>query len=121
MRDKLGGTTVYKPANVLIEHLGSDTPKLTDQKDGVTHTVICDYVAASDIYHLSRALIAYYEDNMEELMDSYSQNCLQRVWKVGRFSWWLTTIMHRFPDQNIFDRGIQLAELDYLTGPNAAQ
>ena len=50
MRDKLGGTTVYKPANVLIEHLGSDTPKLTDQKDGVTHTVICDYVAEELIY-----------------------------------------------------------------------
>ena len=54
-------------------------------------------------------------------MGSYSQNCLHRVCKVGSFSWWLTTIMHRFPDQNSFDRGIQLAELDYLTGPDAAQ
>jgi len=266
-REKLGGTTVYEAENVQIEDLDTETPKLTYQKDGITHTVICDYVAgcdgyhgvsrrtmpenvlkehervypfgwlgilsdtrpvaeeliyanhwrgfalcsmrsmtrsryyiqcafdenleewtddrfwdelrvrlpqsaaesiemgpsieksiaplrsfvaepmrhkrlflagdaahivpptgakglnlaASDIYYLSRALIAYYKDNTEELMDSYSENCLRRVWKAERFSWWFTTIMHRFPDQNSFDRGVQLAELDYLTGSDAAQ
>ena len=54
-------------------------------------------------------------------MDRYSENCLRRVWKAERFSWWMTTILHRFPDQSTFDRGIQLAELDYLTSSESAQ
>lgn len=78
-------------------------------------------LAASDIYHLSRALIGFYQDGRTDLMDRYSENCLRRVWKAERFSWWMTTIMHRFPDQSTFDRGIQLAELDYLASSEAAQ
>ena len=54
-------------------------------------------------------------------MDGYSQTCLRRVWQAERFSWWLSTILHRFPDQSSFDRGIQLAELDYMTISDAAQ
>ncbi len=54
-------------------------------------------------------------------MDRYSENCLRRVWKAERFSWWMTTILHRFPDQSTCDRGIQLAELDYLTSSASAQ
>ena len=74
MRDKLGGTTVYKPANVLIEHLGSDTPKLTDQKDGVTHTVICDYVVGFDGYHgVSRRIM--------------TENVLKEHERVYPFGW----------------------------------
>lgn len=79
-------------------------------------------LAASDIHYLSRALIAYYkEGGSTALIDSYSADCLKRVWKAERFSWWMTTTLHRFPDQNSFDRGMQLAELDYLFDSEAAQ
>ena len=78
-------------------------------------------LAASDIYYLSRALIGFYQDGRTDLMAQYSEACLRRVWKAERFSWWMTTILHRFPDQSTFDRGIQLAELDYLTSSESAQ
>ncbi len=78
-------------------------------------------LAASDIYYLSRALVAFYEENREDLMNTYSESCLRRVWKAERFSWWLSTVLHRFPDQSSFDRGIQLAELEYLSESEAAQ
>ncbi|MBT4674104.1 MAG: 4-hydroxybenzoate 3-monooxygenase [Rhodospirillaceae bacterium] len=78
-------------------------------------------LAASDIHFLSNALIAFYQDGQTDLMDSYSEKCLDRIWKAERFSWWMTTVLHRFPDQNSFDRGIQLAELDYLTSSEPAQ
>jgi len=78
-------------------------------------------LAASDIHFLSNALIAFYKDGQTDLMDSYSDKCLDRIWKAERFSWWMTTVLHRFPDQNSFDRGIQLAELDYLTNSEAVQ
>jgi p-hydroxybenzoate 3-monooxygenase len=54
-------------------------------------------------------------------MDSYSEDCLRRIWKAERFSWWMTTMLHKFPDQNSFDRGMQMAELDYLFDSDAAQ
>ena len=78
-------------------------------------------LAASDIHYLSRALIAYYREGRTDLMDGYSELCLKRVWKAERFSWWLSTVLHLFPDQSTFDRGIQLAELDYLADSEAAQ
>ncbi len=78
-------------------------------------------LAASDIYYLSRAFIRFYRDGRRDLMERYSEDCLRRVWKAERFSWWMTTVLHRFPDQSTFDRGIQLAELDYLTGSESAQ
>ena len=78
-------------------------------------------LAASDIHYLSQALVRFYEQGKTDLMERYSANCLRRVWKAERFSWWMTTILHKFPDQSTFDRGIQLAELDYLTSSDAAQ
>ena len=78
-------------------------------------------LAASDVYHLCNALVALYKHNDRTLAESYSETCLRRVWQAERFSWWLGTILHRFPDQSTFDRGIQLAELDYLTISEAAQ
>ena len=77
-------------------------------------------LAASDIHYLSNALIAFYREGRRDLLESYSDSCLRRVWKAERFSWWMTTLFHKFPDQSTFDRGIQLAELDYLTGSEAA-
>ncbi|MCK6627076.1 MAG: 4-hydroxybenzoate 3-monooxygenase [Anaerolineae bacterium] len=77
-------------------------------------------LAASDVFYLSRALIAYYNEKRTDLLDRYSEACLRRVWKAIRFSWWFTTTMHKFDDDPISHR-LQLAELDYLTGSNAAR
>ncbi len=77
-------------------------------------------LAASDIYFLSRALIAFYESGRKDPIESYSQTCLQRIWKAQRFSWWMTSLLHRFPEAGPFDARLQLAELDYLTASRAA-
>ena len=81
-------------------------------------------LAASDIHYLSEALIAACQDGMTELLDSYSQRCLGRVWKAERFSWWMTSLLHRFPDDGHgggpFGAKIQQAELDYIAGSEAA-
>ncbi len=55
-----------------------------------------------------------------DLLETYSQTCLRRVWKVQRFSWWMTSMLHRFDDENAFDHRRQLAELDYVTSSRAA-
>jgi p-hydroxybenzoate 3-monooxygenase len=77
-------------------------------------------LAASDIYYLSRALIAYYQEKRSDLLDRYSAAALRRVWKAIRFSWWFTGLMHRFGDDGLNQR-LQVAELDYLTGSVAGQ
>lgn len=77
-------------------------------------------LAASDINYLSRALIAYYAENRTDLLDRYSDTCLRRVWKAVRFSWWFTSMMHKFGNESLGQR-LQLAELDYLTGSEAAK
>jgi p-hydroxybenzoate 3-monooxygenase len=77
-------------------------------------------LAAADIRVLSRALGEYYAFGKTHLLDSYSTTCLRRVWKVQRFSWWMTAMLHRFPDDNPFDQRRQLAELDYVTSSRAA-
>ena len=78
-------------------------------------------LAASDVRYLSRALIDHYASGgrMDEI-DAYSDKCLRRVWKAVRFSWWMTTLLHRFPDNGEFGRRVQQAELDYLCGSRAA-
>jgi p-hydroxybenzoate 3-monooxygenase len=75
---------------------------------------------AADIRVLSRALAEYYAFGKTRLLDSYSATCLRRVWKVQRFSWWMTSMLHRFSDDNAFDQRRQLAELDYVTSSRAA-
>jgi p-hydroxybenzoate 3-monooxygenase len=76
-------------------------------------------LAASDVKYLSGALIEFYREKSEAGIDAYSGRCLRRVWKAERFSWWLTTLMHRFPDSGEFGQKIQEAELDYLIGSRA--
>lgn len=78
-------------------------------------------LAASDVAYLSNALIAYYTDGDEAGLDGYAVKALGRVWKASRFSWYLTTLMHRFPSATDFDRRMQLAELDYIAGSTSAQ
>ena len=78
-------------------------------------------LAASDIHYLARAFTRYYKTGDAGLLDSYSDTCLRRVWKAERFSWWMTSLLHRFPDQGAFKERVQLAELDYLMSSRAAQ
>jgi p-hydroxybenzoate 3-monooxygenase len=77
-------------------------------------------LAAADVRVLSRALIARYRDNDASLLDRYSEICLDRIWKAERFSWWLTTVTHRF-GEDPFGHRIQLSELDYMTKSEAGQ
>jgi p-hydroxybenzoate 3-monooxygenase len=77
-------------------------------------------LAVADIRVLSRALGEYYATGKTQLLDSYSATCLRRVWRVQRFSWWMTSMLHRFSDDNAFDQRRQLAELDYVTSSRAA-
>jgi p-hydroxybenzoate 3-monooxygenase len=77
-------------------------------------------LAFADVMFMSRAIDAFFKKNETALLESYSATCLRRVWKAQRFSWWMTQIMHRFPDETAFDHRRQLADLDYLTGSQAA-
>jgi p-hydroxybenzoate 3-monooxygenase len=77
-------------------------------------------LAASDVKYLSSAFIEHYRDKSSAGVDHYSQRCLRRVWKAERFSWWFTSLMHRFPELGAFNQQLQEAELDYLVGSQAA-
>ena len=77
-------------------------------------------LAASDVLVLARALKAFYEHGRTQWLDEYSDVCVRRVWKAQRFSWWMTSTLHRFPDDSAFDYHRQIADLDYLTGSRAA-
>lgn len=77
-------------------------------------------LAAADIRILSRALIAHYSDNNDRLIDTYSETVLRRIWKVERFSWQLSTLMHQFPENSPFEKRMQRAEFDYLSSSETA-
>ena len=77
-------------------------------------------LAFSDVHYLSRAIAAWYEAGDQSLLEAYSGTCLRRVWKAERFTWWMTTLLHQFPENGPFGERIQLAELDYLVGSQAA-
>ncbi len=77
-------------------------------------------LAASDVKMLSGGLIQHYQDKSSQGLDSYSERALRRIWKAERFSWWLTSLMHRFPDSEGFGQKMQEAELDYLVHSTAA-
>ena len=78
-------------------------------------------LAVADVQVLARALIAYFQSGRTDLLDAYSDTCLQRVWKAQRFSWWMTNLTHRFPEASPFERRAQAAELAYIAGSKAAQ
>ena len=77
-------------------------------------------LAVADVQTLARALKHFYDTGSQHLLDTYSEICLRRVWQVQRFSWWMTSMLHRFPDEGPFDRRRQLAELDYVIRSRAA-
>jgi p-hydroxybenzoate 3-monooxygenase len=77
-------------------------------------------LAATDVKYLSSALIEYYEHRSEAGIDRYSERCLRRIWRAERFSWWFTSLMHRFPDDGPIVAKFQQAELDYLMNSESA-
>src|SRR5580692_15144 len=77
-------------------------------------------LAVGDVWLLAQALAAFYAKGQTEPLESYSDRCLRRVWKAQRFSWWMTSLLHRFDQNDAFEYRRQLAELDYLTTSRAA-
>ena len=77
-------------------------------------------LAIADVTVLARALAEFYKTGREELLSSYSQTCLRRVWRVQHFSWWMTSMLHRFEGHTEFDHRRQLAELDHVTSSPVA-
>jgi p-hydroxybenzoate 3-monooxygenase len=71
-------------------------------------------LAATDVKVLSRAFIEHYRDGSDAGLDAYSERCLRRVWRAERFSWWFTSLMHRFPEAGTIGARLQDAELDYV-------
>lgn len=78
-------------------------------------------LAASDVTYLAEALVGWFARHDARGIDGYSDRALRRVWKTERFSWYLTKLMHRFPDDGAFERRMQNAELDYIANSAAAQ
>jgi p-hydroxybenzoate 3-monooxygenase len=77
-------------------------------------------LAMADVNRLAEALAAFYDSGSAALLDRYSDQGLRRTWRAQRFSWWMTTMLHRPPDETPFDHKRRLAELDYLVGSRAA-
>ena len=77
-------------------------------------------LAVADVRILAQGLAEFYKTGNTKLLDRYSETCLRRVWKAQRFSWWMTSMLHRFDTDNAFDRRRQIAELDYVTSSRAA-
>ncbi|GAA2302573.1 4-hydroxybenzoate 3-monooxygenase [Glycomyces scopariae] len=76
-------------------------------------------LAVADVRVLARALGEYYRSGREDLLDAYSATCLERVWRAQHFSWWMTTLLHRFADADAYDRRLQRAHLDYVARSRA--
>jgi p-hydroxybenzoate 3-monooxygenase len=78
-------------------------------------------LAISDVHYLSRGLIDHYIAGDDTELDRYSEVALRRIWSAVRFSWWLTSLLHRFPHQTEMDQRLQETELDYLAASEHAQ
>ena len=76
--------------------------------------------AASDIYYLYHAMVDHYLNNDDTGLEQYSEKALARIWKAQRFSWWMTTLLHTFPDNISYDNMLQKTEMDYLFSSEAA-
>ena len=77
-------------------------------------------LALADVHFLAEALGALYLDGDRRRLEGYSETCLRRIWKAQRFSWWMTSLLHRFENEPAFEYKRQLAELDYVIGSRAA-
>ena len=77
-------------------------------------------LAFADVLYLSRAIADFYRSGHTDALDHYSRTCLDRVWKAQRFSWFMTQLLHRFPNETAFDRRRQRTEIEYIAGSTAA-
>ena len=77
-------------------------------------------LAAADVRVLAEALVARYRDGRADLLDAYSVTCLRRVWRAEHFSWWMTSMLHRAPGDDAFQRRLQLSQLRYVVSSRAA-
>ncbi|MEO5765749.1 MAG: 4-hydroxybenzoate 3-monooxygenase [Casimicrobiaceae bacterium] len=77
-------------------------------------------LAVADVNVLARALAAHYRNGRDDLLADYSATCLKRVWRAEHFSWWMTSMLHRFPDADAFQHRLQRSQLDYVVGSRAA-
>lgn len=77
-------------------------------------------LAMADVRVLARGLVEFYKERKRERLHEYTQRCLRRVWKAQRFSWWMTSMLHHFPNEDSFSHNIHHAELDYVTSSRAA-
>jgi p-hydroxybenzoate 3-monooxygenase len=77
-------------------------------------------LAVADVRVLARAFGDYYATGRTELLDSYSATCLRRIWRVEHFSWWMTSLLHRFPGDDAFQQRLQRSQLDYVVSSRAA-
>ncbi|MFN3400929.1 MAG: 4-hydroxybenzoate 3-monooxygenase, partial [Ferrovibrio sp.] len=77
-------------------------------------------LAVADVRYLSRALESFYGKNDRERLAGYSDICMRRIWKAQRFSWWMTSLLHKFDERSSFENEVQLAELDYVVSSRAA-
>ncbi len=77
-------------------------------------------LALADVHVLARALVEFYKSGREDLLDAYSQTCLKRVWRAEHFSWWMTSMLHRFHAEDVFQQRLQRSQLDYVVGSRAA-
>jgi len=77
-------------------------------------------LAVADVRHLARALKQFYTQNRTDLLEAYSTTCLRRAWRAEHFSWWMTSMLHRFPEDDMFQQKLQQAQLDYTVSSHAA-
>ncbi len=77
-------------------------------------------LAVADIRHLSYAFTAFYKQNQTQLLEAYSTTCLRRIWRTEHFSWWMTSMLHRFPDDDAFQQRMQRAQLEYTVSSRAS-
>ncbi len=77
-------------------------------------------LAIADVRVLARGFTDFYRGADRTALDAYSDICLNRIWKTQRFSWWMTSMLHRFTGTGPFEHRVQLAELDYVTTSRAA-
>ncbi len=110
---------MHAPFAWLASNLTPDlpnSPHCRGAKRGVSRSEPC----ASDVAYFCEALSGHYKRNNCEAIAGYSAKALARVWKAERFSWQLTKLMHRFPEDSPFERRMQIAELDYIASSTAA-
>ena len=77
-------------------------------------------LAVADVRHLSRALVVYYKQDRTDLLEAYSATSLRRIWRTEHFSRWMTSMLHRFPDDDTFQQRMQRAQLEYTVRSRAA-